>query len=523
MANEIKAQSVKKNLIFQIAYQFVILVVPLIIAPYLTRVLGGTALGVYSYTYSVANYFVLFAMLGIIRHGQRIVAARRDDKLALRKAFWSLYTVHAAFSSVAIIAFVTFAAVFGGEYKNIYFIQTLFVASALFDVTWLFYGLENFKSVVIRNFILKIAECVLIFCLVKTSDDLWIYALIMTSSLCLGQLVMVPQAIGYIRPVKFGWADVKEHFKPLFVLFIAVVAATLYTVFDKTLLGIMSTKENVAYYEYSDKIIGVPKTIISVICTVMFPRACASIAKGDIGRAQKYVDYSLQFTCLLGIGSIFGLLGVANLFAVLYYGEGFAICGYVIMALSPNIIIIEIGNIVRTLYIVPNKMDKHLSISYIINAVLNIALSVALIPVLGIYGAVVGTLAAEICGLVYQMILCRKFLPVKKVLITVIPYVLFGAAMFGVIFLIRQYFNATWWHLIFQIAAGGTLYVILSAIYLFKFSSVKENLTGLVHRTFRKKSKVAAGTEQNTTEEEVASSDDKEHNQDEKSNNVRNV
>ena len=498
MANEIKAQSVKKNFIFQIAYQVVILVIPLIIAPYLTRTLGGEALGVYSYTYSIANYFVLFAMLGISRHGQRIIAARREDKQALGKAFWSLYLVHAAFSVVAILAFVVFTAVFGGDYKTVYFIQTLFVASALFDVTWLFYGLENFKSVVIRNFIIKIAECILIFTLVKETSDLWVYALIMTGSLCLGQLVMLPQAIGFVRPTKFAWADVREHFKPLFVLFIAVVAATLYTVFDKTLLGIMSTKENVAFYEYSDKIISVPKTVISVICTVMFPRVCAAVARGDDKSVRKYVNYSLQFTCFLGLGAIFGLLGIANLFAVLYYGESFAVCGDVIIALSPNIFIIELGNIVRTQYMVPNKMDMHLSVSYIINAVLNLVLSIALIPILGIYGAVIGTLAAEICGLIFQMILCRKFLPVKDVIITMIPYALFGAVMFGLIYVIRLYFNATWWDLLLQVAVGGLTYCALSAVYLFCFSPLKQSLKNMLRR---KKQSATAETPQ--SEEEI--------------------
>lgn len=489
MESGLKAQSIKKNFIYQIAYQVVILVIPLIIAPYLTRTLGDTALGVYAYTYSIAYYFVLLAMLGITRHGQRLIAARRDDKQALGKAFWSLYVVHATFSLLAVIAYVLFSALFGGDDQTIYFIQTVYVVSALFDITWLFYGLENFKSVVIKNFIIKIAECVCIFCLVKSSSDLWIYTLIMSSSLCLGQVVMLPQAIRFVKPVRFGLADIKEHFKPLFVLFIAVVAATLYTVFDKTLLGIMSTKEDVAYYEYSNKIISIPQTIIGVICTVMFPRACACIAKNDVQGFQKYLDYSLHFTCFLGLGAIFGLMGIANLFAVLYYGESFAICGDVIIALSPNIFIIQLGNIIRTQYMVPNHMDKHLNVCYIINAVLNLILSIALIPVLGIYGAVIGTIAAETSGIVFQLILCRKFLPIKKVVVTMIPYALFGCVMFGLIYVVRMYLNATWWDLLLQIATGGGIYCILCAIYLLFFSPIRNNLKDMLRNSLLRKRK----------------------------------
>ena len=482
MNSEIKAQSVKKNFIFQALYQIVVLVVPLIIAPYLTRTLGDTALGVYSYTYSIAYYFVIFAMLGITRHGQRIIAARRDDKQALGKAFWSLFCVHGVFSILAIVFYLLFTFLFGDEDKTIFYIQSIYVVSALFDITWLFYGLENFKSVVIKNFVLKIVECILIFCLVKRSEHLWIYTLIVSGSMLLGQAIMLPQAVRYVRPVKFNWKDIKEHFKPLLILFIAVVAATLYTVFDKTLLGIMSTKENVAYYEYSNKIISIPMTVIGVICTVMFPRACASIASGDIKNAQKYMDYSLHFTCFLGIGAIFGLLGIANLFSVLYYGESFAVCGNIIISLSPNIFIIQLGNIIRTQYMVPNHMDKELTICYIINAILNIVLSVLIIPVLGVYGAVIGTLAAELCGIIFQLILCRKFLSFKKVILTMIPYTLFSAAMFGIIYLIRLFCNVSWWDLLLQIVVGAGLYCILCAIYLFCFSPIKSNLRNMFLR-----------------------------------------
>ena len=496
MLREIKAQSVKKNFIFQIIYQMAILVIPLIMAPHLTRALEDKSLGVYSFTYSIANYFVLFAMLGIMRHGQRIIAARRDDRQALAKTFWSLYTVHAVFSVVAIVAFVIFVAVFGGSSKTIYYIQAVYVASALIDISWLFYGLENFKSIAIRNFIVKIGECILIFLLVKSPSDLWIYTLIMSCSVFLGQVLMVGQAVAFIKPVKFGWADIKEHFKPLFILFIAVAATTLYTYLDRTLIGIMINETNVSYYDQSNKIINIPKTIIGVICTVLFPRACASIAKGDTKNAQKYMDYSLHFTCFLGFASIFGLLGIANLFAEIYFGEKFAILGDVIvgdviLALTPNIFIIELGNIIRTQYMVPNNMDVSLTVTYIITAVLNIILTTILIySGLGIYGAVIGTIAAETCGLIIQFVLCRKFLSVKHVLLTAIPYALIGAAMFGLIYVVRLYFNKTLWDLLFQVAVGAVSYSALSAVYLFCFSPIRQNLKNMVRNVFRKQKKV---------------------------------
>ena len=84
------AQSLKGNFIFQSLYQVITLVIPFIVAPYLTRVLGSNNLGIYTYVGSIASYFVILANLGISKHGQRIIASRRNDNIELRKAFWSL-------------------------------------------------------------------------------------------------------------------------------------------------------------------------------------------------------------------------------------------------------------------------------------------------------------------------------------------------------------------------------------------------------------------------------------------------
>ena len=207
----IKSQSLKKNFIFQLLYQIIIFVIPFILSPYLTRKLGDTSLGVYTFTNSIVSYFMAFAMLGIARYGQRVIAQRKYNQEFLRKTFWSLYTIHCVFSFLIIIIYVIIFLFFVSEYKKIYLIQIFYLSSTLFDITWLFQGLENFKIVVIRNVIIKILECFFIFIFVNQPCDLYKYTLIMSISICLSQLVMIPQAIHYIRPIKFNGKDMIEH------------------------------------------------------------------------------------------------------------------------------------------------------------------------------------------------------------------------------------------------------------------------------------------------------------------------
>ena len=103
--NLLQPDSVKKNFAFQIIYQVVILVIPLIVSPYLTRTMGSIALGTYTYTYSIAYYFVVFAMLGINKHGQRIIAQRRNDSEKLRTVLYTCSCINPLFGCLFSICF----------------------------------------------------------------------------------------------------------------------------------------------------------------------------------------------------------------------------------------------------------------------------------------------------------------------------------------------------------------------------------------------------------------------------------
>ena len=83
--------SIKRNVIYNISYQILALIVPLTTAPYISRVLGADGIGIYSYTFSIAHYFVLFTMLGVLNYGNRSISRVRDDDKLRSSTFWSTY------------------------------------------------------------------------------------------------------------------------------------------------------------------------------------------------------------------------------------------------------------------------------------------------------------------------------------------------------------------------------------------------------------------------------------------------
>lgn len=465
-----KKDSLKTNFIFQALYQTIILVIPLVISPYLTRVLGAEKLGIYTYSNSIAFYFLLICNLGILMHGQRLIVSRRDDDVKLRKAFWSLFSLHTAVSFFSLILYVAYCFLFVKSNRSIYLIQIFYVVSALVDITWLFYGLENFKSIVFKNIFVKVIDLILIFVFVKTKDDLWVYTLIVSCSLFAGQAIMIPQAIRLVKPIKFSFVDIKEHVKPLLVLFVSVIASTLYTVFDKTLLGILSpTIDDVAFYEYSNRITQVPRSILAVVVTVMFPRACAYVESNDIDSLKKIIRLSTILVSLFGSAFMFGLMAISDKLSIVYYGNEFSVCGKIIRMMSPLIWIIYISEILRNEYLVPVGKDFIYVLGTIISALVNISLSSILIPYLGINGAIIGSVSAELFGWMYTLFVTRKIYSFFSLLRDSVPFLLLGLTMgTGIYFMDKNTPQSVLW-LILEILAGGVYYLVLMIPIIYFF------------------------------------------------------
>lgn len=461
----------KSNIILQVMYQIVIFVVPLILSKYVTNIINKDVLGVYTYSYSIANYFVILAMLGIQKYGTRLISQAKasGDSIYLRKSFWSLFYLHTIISIVSLSFYYLVVCFSQNDDALIYIIQGIYVASALFDVTWLFYGLENFKSVVLKNIFIKVCEVISIFLFVKSNDDLWIYTLIMSLSIFAGQFVLIPQAFRLVKPVKVKLIDIKPHFKPMLILSISVIASSIYSVLDKTLLGILSSsgKGDVALYEYSDKIVRIPISVITAVETVMLPRMSYLSGLNDSYKMKKMIYNSIILFSLFSIGAMFGVISIANCFVRLWYGSDYVECSKIIVFLSPIIFFISFGDVIRSQYLIPNKKDTLFTASVIVGAAINLLINLIAIPIIGIYGAIISTLIAECIICFFQFFSAKKELPIFKYFLEPIPFFIMGGIMFAVNYLIEIYLGITYLTLILEIFCGAILYCLLSLLYLY--------------------------------------------------------
>ena len=397
--------NIKKNFLYNIVYQIFILILPLISAPYISRVIGAEGLGTYSYTYSIVSYFVMFAMLGINNYGNRLIAQNRDDEHKMSKKFWSLYIMEFIITTIVLIAYIFFIAFIAKEDKIMYILQLGFILGSFFDINWFFFGLEEFKITVTRNTIIKILSFISMFIFVRKRDDLYIYTIILSVSNLISNIVLWPFVIKKVEKTKVSLREILEHLKPCIILFIPVIAISLYKKMDKIMLGIMSTKTEVGYYENAEKIISIPAAIISAL-------------------------------------------------------------GTVIAILSFTIIFTSWSNVIRTQYLIPKEKDKEYIGSVIVGAIVNLIFNILMIPKLTSVGACITTVMAEFSVMFIQTMNVRKELPIKEYMKKSFKYLIKSLIMFAIIYIIQYLKLSKFFIIILQVIIGCMIYFILNYKYI---------------------------------------------------------
>lgn len=456
--------SIKMNFIYQMIYEILIIILPFATSPYISRVIGAEGLGVYSYSYSVAYYFVLFAMLGLKNYGNRSIARVRDDRKMLDKTFSDIFVLHAVISLFCIVVYV-FYCIFIKTDRVYAVIQGAVVLSALFDISWFYFGIEEFRITVIRNIVIKLLTVLTIFMFVKSSSDLWIYCTIMSAGFLISQLALWIPLKKYVSFVKPDITGMKEHIKPLIILFIPAIAVSLYKYMDKIMIGALSSKEQLGFYDNAEKVNTIPLTVIGSFGTVMMPKMSNLAAKEDKKESNRYMSLSMQFVMCLAFALSFGLAGVGKVFAPFFWGKGFELSGTIIMYLSVTVPFISFANVIRTQYLIPNKKDNEYMLSVVMGAAVNLIINFILIPRKGALGAAVGTIAAEVVVCLVQTFSVRKDLPLVKFFKSFIIFIPLGIVMFIPVFIEGNLMASTFITLCIQIMTGAIIYAAASFIY----------------------------------------------------------
>ncbi len=464
----------KKNYLFQVFYGIMSMIIPLITAPYITRVLGAEELGVYNYAYSISGMFLKVAELGVINHGSRSIAILQGNKKERSRTFSEIYFIQAISGVIISLIYLFYVFLFVKENTLIAFLQILYVSSSIFNVRWFYMGLEDFKKTVTRDMVVKIISFVSIFVFVRGKDDLWKYTIITLGSFLFSNIFLwigIHKYIDWIRPSIPG---IKKQLKPMIVLFIPTIAVTIYTVMDKMMLGIISGSVYVAYYHYAAIIVAIPLFFITSFGQVMLPRLSVMTAEGD-KRSKNIVHKSLIFAFFMACAFSFGLSSISSTFIPLYYGEEFEASIILLILISMKLPFMAYSDVLRSQVLIPNHVDKKYVISLFIGAGINLAVNFMLIPKMAAIGAAIGTIVAEAAVCIAQIVYSRPFFNPKETILKSIPFIAFGMIMLIVVTKVGTIrVSSELIKLLIQILSGAVIYLILSFIYYCVFV-IREN------------------------------------------------
>lgn len=454
------------NYIYNILYQIVRIILPLITVSYTYGHLGASTVGINDFAVNIASWFVLFGVLGVNTYGNREIAKIRDNKEDLSRNFYEILIMQWCNMAIALLGYFLYTTFFVVDYKVIYYLVCINVLSCAIDISWFYYGVENFRIVSIRNTVVKIIGVCLIFLIVKEPTDLWKFTLINTSTDLIGQALTYTGLKKYLVPVKVSIKDAyKHHFMGTFALFIPTLATSIYTMLDQTLLGAMaSDTAQLSYYKTASSFDKTFLYFITSIGSVVMPRIANAFNKNkDQAEVNKYINITFKLAILLSLPIMTALITVSPYFYPWYLPEDYEIMIKLVSTLSPIIVLISFSNVFGIQYLVPVGKNSKYTISIIAGAVVDFVINLFIIPKYGAFGACLACVAAEFTVTLTQWIFVRKDLEIHALKST-IKVIIASLLMGGVVVLIGNSMSLNILTNAIQAIAGALTYVIVLVV-----------------------------------------------------------
>lgn len=459
-------KTLTKNITYKILHQIILFIFPLILTPYISRVLGAKSLGIYSFYYSISIYFSYLAMLGINIYGNRAIAQVKENDKTLKKVFTNIYVLQFIASIISLILYLIFILI--SKNKIISIIMIMNILTSLFNINWFYFGQEKFKPVIFTQLIIKTLITILIFVFVKNENSLIIYSLLKCSSDLIFNIILFIFSIKYIKFNNISKTSVKNNLKPCLLLFIPALATTIYQQTDKVMIGILVNKTEVGYYECASKLITITLGLVSAVLTVISPKMSNLISRKKDDDSKKLFNNSINYILCLATAISFGIIGISKEFVPLFFGSSYKSSINLTIGLAVSLLFVSFSNSLKLLYLIPKEKDKIYTNSVIYGTILNIISNYILINKYNAMGAVISTVITELFVLIYQILKIKNDLNLHNIIKNLIIYIVFGIIMYSIVSLVATINMSLIHKTIVEILTGIIVYVTLCLIYFTK-------------------------------------------------------
>ena len=408
---------IQKNAIFNMLYQIALVVVSIITVPYIAKVLGENGVGKYNFAYTINAYWIIFASLAFGVFARREVAKYRDNIIEKSKIFFEIILSRLSIVIlVSAVSFILWLSGVYGSYSNLILIFALEFFSIAIDISFFFYGNEEFGKVILINLLIKLLSILGIFMFIKSPDHVWIWALLNSLVPVIANLCLFFFLKNRLVRVKLKDLKPYRHLKSVFVLFVPVLALSVYNLCDNFLLGVIvqSDAEN-GFYAQAEKIINDIIYFLNCISIVMLPHNTAEISRGNYNRVKENNYNAIHIIWLIGLPVVCGLFLVAGNFIPWFLGESFRKSILLLQVMSVLILLVALSTVLGEQYLLPNKKDKAYVLAISIGVFVSFIINIPLIYFFKSIGAVLTMIISEFVILLIMLCVVAKELSLKRI------------------------------------------------------------------------------------------------------------
>ena len=432
----LKIHSIKYNFFMNLILTGSSMIFPLITFPIVSRALYSDMYGLCNWAISIASWLSIIAMLGVNSYGIREVAKVRDDNAKLIKITTELFIFTTITTLVTYAVFIVslFVVEAFSENRFLLFINGFTILFNTLSAGWFFQGIEQYTYVTIRGVAIKILSFVGIILFVHAPSDYLFYAALLVIATGLASLINVCYMFTILKKTAKNYLasnvsrcrngafliketartagpfSIKQHIRPMLSFFFIAAAISIYTILDTTMLGFLSTNQQVGYYSASMNIKNAISGVISALAGVLLPRASNMLIKKEYSSYISIIKRCTYYVLLAAIPSAILLYFFATPLLSWYAGADFGGAGAVLSIVGIAIIPISLSGIFCNAVMIPLGLEKYCVRIYAAAAIMNFALNLALIPTLGARGAACSTLFVEIMIAVIEFIIIRKYI-----------------------------------------------------------------------------------------------------------------
>lgn len=359
-----KKNTLFKNTIYKSMLSMVNIVVPLVIGPYIMRLLDVDLYGLYNRVFADFQMFLAFASFGVYTLGVREISKIRNDKEKVSKLFTNLFVISFLSNMLVLIIYLIFSLITStGLARVLYLVMSIQIIANVFYVEFVNEALENYKFITIKSIIVKIIYFLAILLAVRNPHDIVIYAVIVSLTNFLNNIISFIYAKHRIS-FDFSKIQIKKYIKPLIAVLVITNADLLYSQLDRVMLGRYVSGVSVTVYYTAYYLISTLSAIPYSIINVSIPRLSYLLKNEGKEIYEEKLNNSISSLIFIIVPMCLGVFVLSKEAIILYAGKKYLMAIVPLMIACITRVFISLESVMNNLVMYPNnREDRILKVS----------------------------------------------------------------------------------------------------------------------------------------------------------------